>query len=112
MLTLGLLFAPLGFLPSSGWLAVGMFLAGVMISPTLIAMVNLVEQNVPAGRLTEALTWTTTGMAVGVAPGAAVVGWVVDEHGAAAGFVVPLAAGLAAAAVAWTIRPATRRVTG
>lgn len=41
MLALALLFAPLGLLPSSVWLAVGMFLAGVMISPTLIAMVNI-----------------------------------------------------------------------
>lgn len=108
MLALALLFAPLGLLPSSIWLAVGMFLAGVMISPTLIAMVNLTELGVPSSRLTEALTWTGTGMAVGVAPGAAVAGWVVDEHGASASFLVPLVAGLAAAAVAWSIRAPSR----
>jgi len=83
-------------------LAIGMFLGGFMISPTLIAMVNLVELSVPSSRLTEALTWTTTGMSVGIAPGAAVVGWVIDEHGASAGFLVPLLAGLVGAAVAWT----------
>ena len=83
-------------------LAIGMFLGGFMISPTLIAMVQLVEQVVPASRLTEALTWTTTGMSVGIAPGAAVVGSVVDAHGASAGFLVPLVAGLAGAAIAWT----------
>jgi predicted MFS family arabinose efflux permease len=79
-----------------------MFLGGFMISPTLIAMVHLVEQQVPSSRLTEALTWTTTGMAVGIAPGAAVVGSVVDAHGASAGFLVPLVAGLLGSAVAWT----------
>jgi len=41
-------------------------------------------------------------MSVGIAPGAAVVGWVIDEHGASAGFLVPLLAGLLGAAVAWT----------
>ncbi|KRC63538.1 hypothetical protein ASE12_01415 [Aeromicrobium sp. Root236] len=112
MLALALLFAPLGLLPSSVWLAVGMFLAGVMISPTLIAMVNITELGVPASRLTEALTWTGTGMAVGVAPGAAVAGWVIDHEGASAGFLVPLIAGLAAAAVAWSIRTPSRGAAG
>lgn len=105
ILALALLFVPLLFLPGIPWLAVGMFLAGVMISPTLIAAVNLIERDVPSSRLTEALTWTTTGMAVGVAPGAAIAGWTVDHHGASAGFVVPLAAGLVASAVAWSFRP-------
>lgn len=105
LVALSLLFAPLSFLPGIAWLAVGMFLAGVMISPTLIATVNVVELHVPSSRLTEALTWTTTGLAVGVAPGAAVAGWVVDEHGASAGFLVPLAAGLIASFVAWAFRP-------
>jgi MFS family permease len=105
ILGLALLFVPLLFLPGILWLAIGMFLAGVMISPTLIAAVNLIERDVPSSRLTEALTWTTTGMSVGVAPGAAIAGWTVDHHGASAGFLVPLVAGLAATAVAWIFRP-------
>lgn len=99
------LFVPLLFLPGIRWLAVGMFLAGFMISPTLIAAVNLIERDVPSSRLTEALTWATTGMSVGVAPGAAIAGWTVDHHGASAGFLVPLFAGLSATAVAWRFRP-------
>lgn len=106
-LALSLLFVPLVFLPGIGWLAVGMFLAGAMISPTLIAAVNLIERDVPSSRLTEALTWTTTGMAVGAAPGAAIAGWTVDHHGASDGFLVPMLAGLAATAVAWGFRPGT-----
>lgn len=89
-----------------------MFLAGVMISPTLISMVNLIELRVPRSRLTEALTWTGTGMAVGVAPGAAVAGWVVDGHGASAGFLVPLVAGMVASVVAWTFHPDTESAVG
>jgi predicted MFS family arabinose efflux permease len=71
-------------------------------------MVNLVERDVPPSRLTEALTWTTTGMSVGIAPGAAVVGAVIDAHGASAGFLVPLAAGILGWLVAWPHTP--RRV--
>jgi MFS family permease len=108
ILALGLLFAPMALLSDVPLLAIGMFLGGFMISPTLIAMVNLVELSVPPSRLTEALTWTTTGMSVGIAPGAAVVGSVIDDHGASAGFLVPLAAGLAGAAVAWAQRPSGR----
>ncbi len=111
MLALSLLFVPLIFLSGIPLVAVGMFLAGFMISPTLIAVVNLIEANVPSSRLTEALTWMTTGAAVGVAPGAAVAGWVIDNHGASAGFLVPLIAGLAGSAVAWAIRTPSRTAT-
>jgi MFS family permease len=108
VLVLALTFAPLLLAPSVPWLAVGMFLAGVMISPTMIAATSVVEEHVAPSRLTEALTWTSTGLAVGVAPGAAVAGAVVDRFGASTGFAVPLVAGLAAAAVAWWFRPPPR----
>ena len=112
ILVLGVLFAPMALLTSIPLLAIGMFVGGFMISPTLIALVHLVEQEVPPSRLTEALTWTTTGMSVGIAPGAAAVGAVIDAHGASAGFLVPLAAGLAAAIVAWTTGPTNRSPRG
>jgi predicted MFS family arabinose efflux permease len=112
MLALALLFAPLSFLSGIPLIAVGMFLTGFMISPTLIALVNLIERNVPPSRLTEALIWMTTGAAVGVAPGSAAAGWVVDHQDASAGFLVPLIAGLAGAAVAWSIRTPPPRGVG
>lgn len=102
ILVLSLVFAPMALLSDIPLLAIGMFFGGFMISPTLIAMVNLVEQEVPAARLTEALSWTTTGLSVGIAPGATVAGSVIDAQGASAGFLVPLVAGLAGSAVAWT----------
>lgn len=104
---LTVLFAPLLLVTGVVQLALGMFLAGVMISPTLIAAMGLVEVHVPRARLTEALSWTTMGLSVGVAPGAAAAGWVVDHSptGATLAFVVPLAAGAVATAVAWTFRP-------
>lgn len=47
------------------------------------------------------MTWTSTGLAVGVALGASAAGWVVDAAGAARGYLVPGAAGLLAALVAF-----------
>ena len=104
LLGLSLLFVPLIFVSGIVWLSIGMFLAGFMISPTLIASTSLVELHVAPSRLTEALSWATTGLMVGVAPGAAIAGWVVDNHDASTAFLVPLIAGLAGSIVAWTLR--------
>lgn len=112
LLGLTLLFIPLLFLPSVGWLALGMFLTGFMISPTLIAAMNLIELHVPPSRLTEGIAWTSTGMAIGVAPGAAFAGWLIDRSGASAGFWVPLIAGACATVVAWSVHPPQRPVRG
>ncbi|MGZ4426507.1 MAG: MFS transporter [Nocardioidaceae bacterium] len=101
LLSLGLLMTPLPFV--HGFVLMGTFLllAGFAISPTLIAAVAWVEESVPAGRLTEGIAIITTGLAAGVAPGAAVVGVVIDRAGASASFWVPAAAGLSGAAVAF-----------
>ncbi|MFE4977592.1 MFS transporter [Kitasatospora sp. NPDC056651] len=71
-----------------------LLVAGIAISPTLITAMALVERLVPAAQLTEGMTWTTTGLALGVAAGSSAGGWVIDSSGAAAGYWVPLAAGL------------------
>jgi MFS family permease len=78
-----------------------LFLAGFAISPTLVASVSYVESVVPTARLTEGISWLTTGLAVGIAPGAAIAGHVIDEFGAAAGFWVPALAGVTGAVVAF-----------
>ena len=100
MLALGLSLLPLQFV--DGFLTFGAFLfvSGFAISPTLIAACALLEQAVPPGRITEGGTIFTTGLGGGLAPGAALVGIVVDHSGAAAGFWVPAAAGLLGALVA------------
>ncbi|GAA1728115.1 MFS transporter [Aeromicrobium alkaliterrae] len=98
-------FVPLALLSELGWTAVFLLVGGAAISPTLVAAVHLVRQNVPEARLTEALSWTTLGLSVGVAPGAALSGWVVDHAwNASAGFLVPLAAGVVATGVAFLFR--------
>ena len=77
-----------------------LFLSGFAISPTLIAAFAWIEETVPAGRITEGITLFTTGLGAGLAPGAALVGLVVDRSGASTGFWVPAAAGLLGATVA------------
>lgn len=72
------------------------FVAGLTISPVLVSGMSLVESRVPRSALTEALTWTNTGLTAGVTVGATLAGAAVDAWGAQAAFAVPsLGAGLA-----------------
>ncbi|MNT74105.1 hypothetical protein D3C72_2128870 [compost metagenome] len=72
-----------------------MLLAGITFGPTITVAMGLVEQQVAASRLTEGMTWLLTGLAMGVALGAAAAGWVTDHLGPQMSFVVALVAGAA-----------------
>ncbi|WP_405793890.1 MFS transporter [Streptomyces sp. NBC_01506] len=91
---------PLQLAGSLPILAVALFVAGLSIAPTMVTTMALVEAHVPRTKLTEGMTWTSTGLAVGVALGSSAAGWVVDASGARAGFAVPVVAGGVAALVA------------
>jgi predicted MFS family arabinose efflux permease len=97
-LALALLMLPLPFIDGIGLMGVFLFLAGFAISPTMIAAVSWVEAVVPPTRLNEGMTIFSTGLIAGVAPGAAVVGAVVDARGASTSFWVAAVAGLVGAA--------------
>ena len=101
LLALGVLMVPLPFVGDFVLLAVFLFLAGFAISPTLIASFAWIEETVPASRLTEGMTLFITGLGAGLAPGAAVVGRVVDTSGASASFWVSVVAGFGGAAIAF-----------
>ena len=92
LLALSLL--PLPFVGHPVVLALLLTLSGIAIAPTLIASVAVTQSSVDQNRLTEALAWISTGMAAGVAIGAAAVGHVIDSLGAQAGFVAVAIAGL------------------
>ena len=109
MVALGLLMLPLPFVDGFVLLAVFLFLSGFAISPTLIASFAWIEESVPSGRLTEGITLFTTGLAAGLAPGAALVGLVVDSAGASASYWVTAAAGLLGAGLALLTRTAGAR---
>lgn len=76
-------------------LTLAVLLAGITFGPTITVAMSLVEQQVPAQRLTEGMTWLLTGLASGVALGAAAAGWVIDHWGAQQSFVLTLVAGAA-----------------
>ncbi|WP_432004261.1 MFS transporter [Streptomyces sioyaensis] len=92
---------PLQLVGSLPLLAVALFVAGLSIAPTMVTTMALVEEHVPRAKLTEGMSWTSTGLAVGVALGSSAAGWVVDAAGAARGYLVPGAAGVLGALVAF-----------
>ncbi|MCB5906461.1 MFS transporter [Streptomyces pinistramenti] len=91
---------PLQLVGSLPLLAVALFVAGLSVAPTMVTTMALVEEHVPRAKLTEGMTWTSTGLAVGVALGSSAAGWVVDAAGAGRGYLVPCVAGVLAAVVA------------
>ena len=76
---------PLQLAGNLPFLAVALFVAGLSIAPTMVTTMALVEAHVPRAKLTEGMTWTSTGLAVGVALGSSAAGWVVDAAGAGRG---------------------------
>ncbi len=92
---------PLQLVSSLPLMALALFVAGLSIAPTMVTTMALVEEHVPRSKLTEGMTWTGTGLAVGVALGSSAAGWVVDAAGAGRGYLVPGAAGALAALVAF-----------
>lgn len=77
-------------------LALAIFVSGIAISPTFITAFGLIERRVPEAMLTEGITWVTTGIGIGMALGAFLAGWVVDNFGAQNGFWLSVAASTAA----------------
>ncbi|MFG2786628.1 MFS transporter [Streptomyces sp. NPDC048419] len=111
---MGVSMIPLLLVGNLPLLAVALFVAGLSIAPTMITTMSLIEEHVPRTQLTEGMTWVSTGLAVGVALGSSVAGWVIDAVGARAGYGVPVVSGAVAVAVGFLgyrrlSRPATQR---
>ena len=90
---------PLAFMPGLAAMAVAIFVAGLGISATLVSSYSIAEQVVAASQRTEGMSWLTTAASTGTAIGASLAGRLVDAHGAGAGYLFALAAGLAAIAI-------------
>lgn len=102
---------PLPFVPNTGVLALTIFIAGMAVSPVLISCATLVEELVPTARLTEAMTLTISGIAVGLALGSTLSGFLVDTAGAKHGYWVMTLSSLLAAALTWLVRGPLIRAT-
>jgi len=92
---------PLLFVSSIPVLALALFVNGLFIAPLIVNAYGTVENAVPAGQITEALTWVIAGMPLGGALASALAGVVIDHSGAQAAFWVPL--GFMFAAIATTL---------
>jgi MFS family permease len=109
--TLGLLAIPLslGSLPT---FAVGLFIGGLLLGPTMICAFQLIDDLALVGTQTEAQAWTQAAVVFGVAAGASLAGAAVDARGPEAAFVVgALCLGLGALVVNlrhWQLRTAVR----
>lgn len=84
------------------------YLCGMTIAPTLIAGFSLLEAQAKPGRRTEAMSWLSSGISVGVAAGASVVGFIIDAHGPRLGYVFAAACGAASAVVCIAGQPRLR----
>jgi len=87
---------PLPFLSDIPTLALALFIAGAAVSPSFITAFGLIEQRIPAARLTEGMTWAMTGIGIGMAVGSFGAGYVVDAFGPSSGFWVSVTAGVSA----------------
>lgn len=101
--------APLAFVPGIWAMAAAITAAGLGISATLASSYRVAELTVPAGQRTEAMSWLTTAAAIGSAMGAPLAGYLIDRHGASAGYLFAFTAGLVAVAITLACR---RRLTG
>lgn len=69
-------------------LSLVIFAAGLATSPVLISSISLIETRTERHRLTEALTWPSVGLAVGITLGATLTGIAIDAAGGYAGYLV------------------------
>ncbi len=80
-------------------LAGGVLLAGLTIAPTLIAGYGLIERQAPESRRTEAMTWLSSSISVGVALGSAACGRVIDMAGPRWGYAFAALCGASAISI-------------
>lgn len=104
--TLGALGAGVALLalPMNAWLfALASAIAGVVMAPTLTIQSMLVARNASAQHLTEAFTWSSSGLLAGVGIGIAAGGLLIERWNSSAAFVAAAVAAACAAtlAAAW-----------
>lgn len=100
---------PIPFMGSLVLVGVGLLVAGVACSPVLISGMSLVESVVPSHRLTEAMSWTNSGMAVGLAVATPLAGRVIDIAGASTAYWVTAGCAVGALVIALLVLPSLKR---
>lgn len=77
-------------------LAPVIYLCGLTIAPTLIAGYSVLESTALPGRATEAMSWLSTGISVGLACGSTAAGFILDAFGPRWGYAFAAASGVTA----------------
>jgi MFS family permease len=109
---LALVTAPMALAGGTLSLAALSFVAGLLCAPTITATVDQVSRVVPASARGEAMGWHGSFMTGGLALGAPMAGFAIDQRGWQAGFLVVAVAGLLVAvlgALATSTRARGRR---
>jgi MFS family permease len=104
--------APLALIDPIWLMGLALLVTGFAIAPVFIAALTLVQQTVPAARLSEGMSFVHTGLAAGLAPGAAISGLVIDASGSSAAYLVATSAGVIAALAAQTLPRAADQPVG
>jgi MFS family permease len=95
---------------SSTWLfALFAFCCGLLIAPSLTALTLLVTRRAPERYATEAFTWLSTCVVIGIGAGMAAAGQLVEAIGAWAAFAVAAVACFVATLLSLSLRSRTRR---
>jgi predicted MFS family arabinose efflux permease len=77
----GALAIPIGLVDSLPAMAVAVTVASLPIAPSLALIFGLMAEVAPQGSVTEALTWLSSFINLGVAGGAALAGWLAETAG-------------------------------
>jgi MFS family permease len=97
-------------------LALGMLLAGALITPQSTSHSTAIELVAPKGTAAEAFGWVITAITLGLAIGQSVSGYLVEHGGPRASFLAAGGAALAVALMVWllrgTVRPAGDAISG
>ena len=101
----GLAHAAVGVSGQPAVLGLILLVAGASIAPTFVSANGMLDDLAPAGTITEAFTWTSTGIAIGIAAGSALAGVVVDTASPAVAMAALGAGGVLAALVVRAAAP-------
>ena len=96
------------FLTTTWGMSPWALIAGLMIAPAMTIVTLLISRHAPAEYATEAFTWSSTAIVMGIGAGMAVGGMLIEHVGAWAAFALAACAALMAAALALRIAAAVR----
>lgn len=102
---------PLLFVSNLWNLSLVLFIAGAACSPTIIISMSLIDTIVPPEKLTESMSWGTTGIAIGVATGAALSGQLIDNFTIESGFYISIICSFLALIIAFLGRKSLKSKT-